>query len=102
MSHPSAGFFYAPTRSSTAVAPSGYRYNARMGMFPATGRIEVVDDVIARILAAKTPAERVAMIGDAHDTARALVAAGTRLRHPSWTESEIAADVARRMLGDAT
>lgn len=63
---------------------------------------EAVDDLIAEILRGKSTVERVALIGDAHETAKVLAAAGVRFRHPDWSEKQIAGEVARRMLGDAT
>jgi len=60
-------------------------------------RIEVIDRVFASILAAKSPAERVAMVAEANRTARILAEAGVRYLHPDWTESQIQSDVARRM-----
>jgi hypothetical protein len=63
--------------------------------------IEVVDRRIADILASKSVAERVHMIGDANDTARLMATAGIRHCHPSWSEDEIQREVARRMLGAA-
>lgn len=45
-------------------------------------RIEVIDRLYAAILAARTPAERAWMIKDCHRTARIMLAAGERLRHP--------------------
>lgn len=63
--------------------------------------IEVIDDQMVEILRAKTPAERLAMIGDANETARCLAAAGIRYQHPDWTEIQIQQEVARRMLGAA-
>lgn len=45
-------------------------------------RIEVIDRLYAAILAARTPAERAFMIEDCHRTARIMLAAGERLRHP--------------------
>jgi len=63
--------------------------------------IEIVDDRIAALLRRKTPAERIAMILDANDTARSMAAAGIRHRYPEWDEHQLQAEVARRMLGDA-
>lgn len=63
--------------------------------------IEVVDDDLAAVLRHKSPAERVAMIADANETARVLAAAGIRYCHPDWTEELISQEVARRMLGAA-
>lgn len=59
--------------------------------------IEVIDREFAAILAAKTPAERVAMVGEMNRMARLLMAAGTRNLHPDWTEDQIQAEVIRRM-----
>ncbi len=61
------------------------------------GQIEVVDDAVAEILRRKTPAERVAMIGDANRTMRAVIAAHIRSLHPEWDEQAVLAEVARRM-----
>lgn len=61
-------------------------------------RVEVIDRAYAAILAAKTPAERVAMIADCHRSARLIVAAGERMRHPNLTEEEIAQRVSKRMV----
>lgn len=60
-------------------------------------RVEVIDRTYAAILAAKTPAERVAMIADCHRSARLIVAAGERMRHPNLTEEAIAERVRKRM-----
>ena len=64
-------------------------------------RVEVIDRAYAAILAAKTPAERVAMIADCHRSARKIIAAGERMRHSRLTEEEIAEVVNRRMLDGA-
>ena len=65
-------------------------------------RVEVIDRAYAAILAAKTPAERVAMIQDCHRSARVIMAAGERMRHPALTEDAIAEIVGRRMMDGAT
>ncbi|HAK96290.1 MAG TPA: hypothetical protein DCM87_15185 [Planctomycetes bacterium] len=61
------------------------------------GRIEVVDDSVAEILRRKTPAERIAMIGDANRTMRSVIAAHIRSLHPEWDAQAVLAEVARRM-----
>jgi hypothetical protein len=61
-------------------------------------RVEVIDRTYAAILAAKTPAERVAMIEDCYRSARRIMAAGERMRHAAITEEKIAEIVSRRML----
>jgi hypothetical protein len=60
-------------------------------------RIEVIDRVYAAILAAKSPAERIAMVAEAHRTARMLAEAGVRYHHPDWTEAQIQSEAIRRM-----
>lgn len=60
-------------------------------------KIEVVDDRMAEILRAKTPVERVELIGAANRTARRLAAAGVRYQHPDWDESQVQAEVIRRV-----
>jgi hypothetical protein len=67
-----------------------------------TPRVEVIDEATAARLRQLSPAESIALVGDANITARALVAAGARRLHPNWTEEQIRAEVAGRMLGDAT
>jgi hypothetical protein len=60
-------------------------------------RIDVIDRAYAVILAAKSPAERVDMVAEAHRTVRMLAEAGVRYLHPDWTELQIHSEVARRM-----
>jgi hypothetical protein len=64
-------------------------------------RIEVIDRRYAAILAAKTPAERAWMIGDCHRSARIVLAAGERTRHPTWTEQQISRAVSTRIVDGA-
>lgn len=61
-------------------------------------RIEVIDRDYAAILAAKSPAERVGMVAEAHRMARMLAESGARHLHPDWTESQIQSEVVRRMM----
>ena len=61
------------------------------------GQIEVVDDDIAAVLRAKTPAERVAMIFAANRTMRLVVEGSIRTRHPDWNDDRVAQEVVRRM-----
>lgn len=63
--------------------------------------IEVIDRAYAAILAAKTPAERISMVGEANEMARILAAAGVRYLRPDWSEEQVQAEVARRMLHGA-
>ena len=57
----------------------------------------IVDDTVARILAQKTVAERIAMADGIWRSARKLVEAMLLRDHPDWTEEEIRREVARRM-----
>ena len=57
----------------------------------------IVDDTVARILAQKTVAERIAMADGFWRSARKLVWAMLSRDHPDWTEEEIRREVARRM-----
>lgn len=59
---------------------------------------DMVDDRMAEVFRAKTPAERIEMMGAANRTARLLAAAGIRYSHPGWSDEQVDAEVARRML----
>jgi hypothetical protein len=63
------------------------------------GQIEVLDDSMVEVLRRKQPWERVAMVGQANQTVRLLMAGGIRSRNPEWTEEQVRREVARRMLG---
>ena len=62
-------------------------------------RIEVVDGVYLRILAAKTPEERIAMADSAHRTARTMVQSRVLQLHPDWTDEQRHREYLRRLLG---
>jgi hypothetical protein len=64
-------------------------------------RVEVIDRRYAAILAAKTPAERAWMIDDCHRSARILLAAGERVRHPNWTVQQVSLAVSKRIVDGA-
>ena len=64
-------------------------------------RIETIDREYAAILRSKTPSEKAAMVNDCWLTARMLLAAGERLRHPDWTEERIERAVSQRLLNGA-
>ena len=64
-------------------------------------RVEVIDHTFAAFLAAKTPAERAWMIGDCHKSARIVLAAGERVRQPTWTEQQISHAVSKRIVDGA-
>ncbi len=65
---------------------------------PEARRIEVVDPAMAEVFRRKTPAERIAMICDANETMRLLIAGRLRTEHPDWEDERISQEVARRML----
>ena len=65
------------------------------------GQIEVVDDDLAKVLRRKTPAQKIAMMGAAHRTAKSMLQAAIRRQHPDWDERRIAEEVSRRLLGGA-
>ena len=62
------------------------------------GQIEVVDHAMAAILRTKTSAEKIAIVGEAHRTAKALIAAGIRRMNPLWSDIEIQKEVSRRLI----
>ena len=63
--------------------------------------IEMVDRRVAAILRQKTPAERVLMGLECNEAARTILACQLKSRYPQWSDAEVQAEVARRMLGDA-
>jgi hypothetical protein len=65
-------------------------------------RIEVIDRTYAAILAAKTPAERIAMADSAHRAARIMVESRVRQLYPDWTDEERHREFLRRLLGHGT
>ena len=46
-------------------------------------------------------AQRIALVEESNQVARLLMGGGIRYRHPDWSDSQIEAEVARRMLRDA-
>jgi len=62
-------------------------------------RYEIIDDQMAEILRAKTPAERLEMANGMWRTARELISSKLRYDHPEWTADQIWAETARRMSG---
>ncbi len=62
------------------------------------GQIEVVDQAIADVMRQKSPAEKIALVGIAHRTAKRLLAAGIRHTHPDWSDDAIQEEVCRRLL----
>jgi hypothetical protein len=63
-------------------------------------RIEVIDRTIATILAAKTPAERIALANSAHRCARIMLKSRVEQLHPDWSPAQQQREFLRRLLGD--
>jgi hypothetical protein len=59
--------------------------------------IEAVDDEMARVLAAKTGAERLAIAFGMYASARRMLISHLRARHPEWTERQAEDEAARRL-----
>ena len=60
-------------------------------------RIEVVDDDMARILRAKTGAERLKIANDMFVAARRMIASHLAAEHPDWDEERIQRETSRRI-----
>jgi len=59
--------------------------------------VEVVDNDTARILRAKTGAERLDLVGTLHEMMRNRLLAYLGAKHPEWNEQQIAKEAARRI-----
>ncbi len=60
-------------------------------------QIEVVDDRMAKILRAKTGAERLAIAFGLYSSARRMLISALCVEHPDWNEQQIVAEAARRL-----
>lgn len=60
-------------------------------------RIEVMDEEMARVLRAKTGAERLAIASRLYSTARRMLICHLRHEHPDWDEDRLIRETARRM-----
>ncbi len=61
------------------------------------GQIEVVDDLMADILRAKTAAERIRIGFDLWTSTRNMLLVHLRKTHPEWNAERIKQEVARRL-----
>ncbi len=61
------------------------------------GQIEVLDEISAQSLRAKTPLERLFIADSMLRLARLLIAASLRSQHPGWEEIAIQAEVVKRL-----
>lgn len=59
--------------------------------------VEVIDDVMARVYAAKTGAERLAIASGMFASARRMILSHLRTEHPDWTEEQVRREAARRL-----
>jgi anti-sigma factor RsiW len=64
--------------------------------------VEVIDRAYAAILAAKTPAERVAMMDSMHRAARLMLESRVRELFPHAAPAERKREYLRRLLGHGT
>ena len=55
------------------------------------------DPALISILRRQTPAQKLAVLDGMWRSARTLVAAGVRAQHPTWSEANLAQEVAARM-----
>jgi Rv0078B-related antitoxin len=60
-------------------------------------RFEIMDDAMAEVYRAKTPAERLAIADGMWRFAQKMIDTILRDEHPDWTDEAIAREVARRM-----
>ena len=59
--------------------------------------IEVVDDEMARVLRAKTGAERLQIAFGLYSSARRMLLSALRAEHPDWDDDRIHREAARRL-----
>ncbi len=59
--------------------------------------IEIIDDIMARILREKTPQQRLAIAFTLWTSARKQLLNYLRTEHPDWTDSMIQKEVAKRL-----
>jgi hypothetical protein len=59
--------------------------------------VEMMDDAMADVLRAKSPAERLAIANGMWRSARRMIESLLYAEHPEWTDAEIRREVARRM-----
>ncbi|HEV7669440.1 MAG TPA: hypothetical protein VGS22_13025 [Thermoanaerobaculia bacterium] len=60
-------------------------------------RLEILDDDMARILRAKTGAERLKIASDMFASARRMLASHLASEHPDWDEERIQRETSRRI-----
>ena len=60
--------------------------------------IEMIDDDMVAIMRSKTISQKMAILNDAHRTARKLVRCGVQMQHADWSSQQVEAEVSRRLL----
>jgi hypothetical protein len=65
-------------------------------------QIEIVDEAVAKVLRKMTGAQRVAQIVAAHRTAKLMLRASIKQKHPEWDDSAVHKEVVRRLTGGTT
>ncbi len=60
-------------------------------------KIEIVDADMARILRAKTGAERLKIASDMFASARRMIASHLAAEHPDWDEEKVQRETSRRI-----
>jgi hypothetical protein len=69
---------------------------------PGPLRIEAIDDDLARIIRAKTGAERLRIASGMYASARKMLLSHLRAEHAEWDERRIQQEAARRLSHGAT
>lgn len=59
--------------------------------------VEVVDDAMARVYAAMTGAQRLAIAGGMFRSARRMLLSHLRAEHPDWSEDRLRQEAAHRL-----
>lgn len=59
--------------------------------------IEVIDDEMARVLRAKTGAERLRIASGMYASARRMLLASLAAAHPDWDQRQLIEETARRL-----
>ena len=62
-----------------------------------TGQIEVIDDIMAKVLRDKTPAERLRIGFNLWESTYRMLKAHLGQTHPEWNVGQIEKEVARRL-----
>ena len=64
-------------------------------------RIELLDPEVVTLLKRKSPAEKLAMAFESNRLVRLRLTGHFQTTHPEWTDAEVTAAVARRILNGA-